>query len=1246
MRNALHVLCLCLCLQLSFLYAAHAQVSGTYTINSTLPTSGSNFHSFTDAVAYMQNGLNGPITFNVTAGTGPYNEQITLDSRIGTNAANTLTFNCNGVTLSFTSNNTNNRAGVKLDNLSYVTFDKIRITPQAAGQFGYGFHLLNNSDNNIIRNCRIILPTNTTTPDNNEGIVINGNHGAATATGTSNCDNNLIQNDTISGGRTGITLNSAPVSGAAVLMQGNKILNNLISDSYTSCIQLNYNDSTVVDGNDLQGGPHATTKVSGVYLNLFDQRVKVINNKIHNFHIAAFGSYIYGILNSALGAAGKENLLANNLIYDFSSNWVQNGIAAKNAPASYFNIYNNTISLDDQNMYGAECDGIYFQDISNVNVFNNIITISRATSDWNYAITLVKAMQGLTCKRNVFYVAGSDNINAVGALANQDLTLLSDWQKVTGLDYSSVYIDPQYTNLAAFNFVPKAQPIDNMALYENIDTDITGAARSPLNPDPGCYEFVTSACQTPVIPGGTTVLPDSILCYGPQISLGLTGNSWGVGQTYTWQSASSATGTYSNISSGVAYPSLDLLPATTMYYRAAVTCLGNTMYSTPVRVIVNSMLTGGTYTINSAQPTGGINFTSFSDAVLAMECGITGSVVSNVAPGSGPYNEQVIIPAITTSPAQTITFRGNGATVSYAATTSTENSVIKLNGVDYVTIDSLHIKVMGSSFGYGIQLIGDADHNTIKRCTVSMSTTATTSGYAGIVLNNNLNDPINYSNISYCDSNTITNNTITGGYYGITCTSRTISAPALPSGNILSGNTIIDSYGYGVYLDGIANTLVDSNNISQQARTGFTSYSGIYLKQTNAFGLSPYGNQISRNRIHDLMTKGSVVSTEVHGIHVEAVVGKAGAPNFVSNNVLYNFRGISPQYGIFSRSSNYVMIYHNTISLEDSLGTTNAGIMTAGVGLLGTLSTGAEVKNNSVVIKRGGLGTRTGLYIQGNDSALKANNNNYFITAATGVNYTGSMGGKNYAQLADWLAVRKDSNSISLYPLYKDSLKADFTPTLIPFDDKGAYVGITNDISNNIRSTSKPDIGANEFTICYPLTEPVLTIDSLGGFVIKFSWATVENARGYRVSRDGINWTDPSTGHMGTSHYIYGLTGQDTVGLQVEALGTRWDCPSVFSKRVVGKTLSDQIFFPNTFTPNNNGQNDVFKVYSNVIQTMRLIIFNQWGEKVFETNDINGAWDGTYKGKPQPIGVYVYAASLVLTDGTKEVKKGSFNLLR
>ena len=62
------------------------------------------------------------------------------------------------------------------------------------------------------------------------------------------------------------------------------------------------------------------------------------------------------------------------------------------------------------------------------------------------------------------------------------------------------------------------------------------------------------------------------------------------------------------------------------------------------------------------------------------------------------------------------------------------------------------------------------------------------------------------------------------------------------------------------------------------------------------------------------------------------------------------------------------------------------------------------------------------------------------------------------------------------------------------------------------------------------------------------------------------------------------------------------------------------------------------------------MIFNQWGEKIYESNNVsdlkNIGWNGTYKGKPQPVGVYIYVAKFTLTDGSVIDKKGSINLIR
>ena len=243
-----------------------------------------------------------------------------------------------------------------------------------------------------------------------------------------------------------------------------------------------------------------------------------------------------------------------------------------------------------------------------------------------------------------------------------------------------------------------------------------------------------------------------------------------------WQTSTTATGTFTNVTGAQVYPFYNTTPTTTQYYRVALTCGASTTYSTPVRVLVNASLNAGTYTINQALPTNGINFNSFKDAILALGCGFSGNIVFNVVSGSGPYNEQVIIPALTTSPTKTITFNGNGETVFITPTNLSQCAVIKLVDADYITLDSLTVNVGGlNNTGFGIQMKDDADHNTVKRCTVNFSKATTDSLHAGIVLNPSDNDPTYWVTESYCDSNLITNNKVNGGYYGIVCTSKSLT---------------------------------------------------------------------------------------------------------------------------------------------------------------------------------------------------------------------------------------------------------------------------------------------------------------------------------------------------------------------------------------------------------------------------------------------------------------------------------------
>lgn len=88
------------------------------------------------------------------------------------------------------------------------------------------------------------------------------------------------------------------------------------------------------------------------------------------------------------------------------------------------------------------------------------------------------------------------------------------------------------------------------------------------------------------------------------------------------------------------------------------------------------------------------------------------------------------------------------------------------------------------------------------------------------------------------------------------------------------------------------------------------------------------------------------------------------------------------------------------------------------------------------------------------------------------------------------------------------------------------------------------------------------------------------------------------------------------------------------------------LFFPNALVP--DGFNNEFKPLSVFAQDAQytMYIFDKWGQKVFETNDINEAWRGKKGNQALPGGVYVYYAKLVQPNGHIEERKGEVMLLR
>ncbi len=128
----------------------------------------------------------------------------------------------------------------------------------------------------------------------------------------------------------------------------------------------------------------------------------------------------------------------------------------------------------------------------------------------------------------------------------------------------------------------------------------------------------------------------------------------------------------------------------------------------------------------------------------------------------------------------------------------------------------------------------------------------------------------------------------------------------------------------------------------------------------------------------------------------------------------------------------------------------------------------------------------------------------------------------------------------------------------------------------------------------------------------------------------------------------------DTVIHQYRSSGTFQACLIAFNEYECADTacgpveaiINPLLDVPNAFTPGRFGQNSVFRIQGFGITTMTLKIYNRWGQLVFETNNPDLGWDGTYKGNPQPMDVYAYTLEAYFYDGTKTTRKGDITLIR
>ncbi|MBA2499579.1 MAG: gliding motility-associated C-terminal domain-containing protein [Chitinophagaceae bacterium] len=213
---------------------------------------------------------------------------------------------------------------------------------------------------------------------------------------------------------------------------------------------------------------------------------------------------------------------------------------------------------------------------------------------------------------------------------------------------------------------------------------------------------------------------------------------------------------------------------------------------------------------------------------------------------------------------------------------------------------------------------------------------------------------------------------------------------------------------------------------------------------------------------------------------------------------------------------------------------------------------------------------------------------------------------------------------------------------------------INNQASGTYTFTTTPGQCATEEATLVVTVNDIPTINQVSNNTVNDGITIPANNLSGTPANIVYNWTNsnPSIGLVATGtgnipSYTATNQGNAPISGTITVTPMNNGCSgTTLSYVVTVNPLDKDVFVPNVFTPNADGKNDILYVYSNYITELEMRIFNQYGQEIHMINNVSRGWDGTHRGKQQPVGVYVYTLRAVLTDGRIIKSKGSITLLR
>jgi len=413
-----------------------------------------------------------------------------------------------------------------------------------------------------------------------------------------------------------------------------------------------------------------------------------------------------------------------------------------------------------------------------------------------------------------------------------------------------------------------------------------------------------------------------------------------------------------------------------------------------------------------------------------MAYGISGPVTFNFL--AGTYSEALSLGSISgASASNTVTFQSADAHSDSVIWENTNNNsynyVLELNGTDHVTLKHITFKNLNNSYGRKLDLTGITDSISVDSCS-----------FLG---KENAGSSANHSSI-YGDSNEaqglkIKNSTFTdGGYNAIYLNSN--NPTSSPTGLEITNNTFTNTYSgiYAQYYDAVT---IRGNTISG----AYMLDQGIYLYYCDG------ANVIEDNRIYapDMST----------GLYLYYCYGTSGNEATIANNLIsVEDDGIN-----FYANNSYQNVYYNTVKVRDQR------------------PFYAYSGNQNLTIKNNIFSTESSsdpaFYSYAAVTGLVSDYNNLHTGYGYPVYYSDSK------SLSDWQVLGYGANSVMIDPVFNND--STLVPIALTMDNLGTpLTSITDDINGITRSTSTPDLGAQEFSVSGTPLSGTYTVGSGGDF--------------------------------------------------------------------------------------------------------------------------------------------------------------------